>query len=236
MVDTSALARWFPGSTMTAEAKHPLGPAEVVSSLTSVGVVPVVTIDDESDGSSVVAALVRGGLTVVEITLRTTAGIRAIARAGEEVPSALIGAGSVCSAREARDAIEAGARFIVSPGLDEEVIVTARERGVIAIPGVATATELMRASNLGLELVKLFPAEVVGGVDLVRALSAVWPTVRFLPTGGISAVNAGSYLAHPQVVAVGGSWMVPLSLLRTRDWAGITAAAAEARLLAAGVS
>ncbi len=168
---------------------------------------------------------------MVEITLRTSAGIDAIGRVSSTLPTAIVGAGSVVSVAQTIAAIDAGARFIVSPGLDEEVVNTAREHGVPVIPGIATATELLRATALGVDVVKLFPAEVVGGTDLIRALSAVWADVRFMPTGGISAANAGSYLALDQVLAVGGSWMVPRSAVAAHDWASITAAAAAAREL-----
>ena len=116
----------------------------------------------------------------------------------------------------------------MSPGLDEGVIATARDRGVSVIPGIATATELMRAIQLGVDVVKLFPAEVVGGVGMIASLSAVWPDVRFMPTGGISPANARRYLALRQVLAVGGSWMVPRSAVAAGDWASITAAASAA--------
>lgn len=203
----------------------------IIDAIGDARVVPVVTIDDDRDSRHLTSALVDGGLPVVEITLRTRAAIDAI-RHATEVPAAVVGAGSVTSATAAEAAIDAGARFIVSPGLDDGVVATAQRRGVPVIPGIATATELMQAVNLGVGVVKLFPAEVVGGVALITALSAVWPDVRFMPTGGISAANAREYLAVQQVLAIGGSWMVPRAAVVSGDWASITVAAAEVVALA----
>jgi 2-dehydro-3-deoxyphosphogluconate aldolase/(4S)-4-hydroxy-2-oxoglutarate aldolase len=199
-----------------------------IDAMGEVRIVPVLTIDDVRTAPSLVSALVDGGLPVVEITLRTPVGIDAIRRAVADVPAAFVGAGSVTTAVAAAMAIDAGAQFIVSPGLDEGVITTAQDRGVPVIPGIATATELMRAMTLGAKVVKLFPAEVLGGVDMVNALAAVWPDVRFMPTGGISPANVHRYLAIRQVLAVGGSWMVPRSAVAAGDWASMTAAATAA--------
>jgi 2-dehydro-3-deoxyphosphogluconate aldolase / (4S)-4-hydroxy-2-oxoglutarate aldolase len=227
-VDAGSVAGRITGAAVTGEsAAH-----DVIDAIGDARVVPVVTVDDARDAPHLASALVDGGLPVVEITLRTPAAIDAIRRATAQVPGALVGAGSVTSAAAADDAIDAGARFIVSPGLHEGVVAAAGRRGVAVIPGIATATELMRAVNLGAEVVKLFPAEVVGGVGMITALSAVWPDVRFMPTGGISATNAREYLAVRQVLAIGGSWMVPRSAVASGDWASITVAAAAAVMLA----
>lgn len=193
--------------------------------LAAARILPVVTIDDAADAPALVAALVGAGLTTVEITLRTDAAVEAIRRAAAEVPEATVGAGTVTSAALATAAIDAGARFVVSPGLGMDVIDVADERGVPVFPGVATATELQQAVQLECSIVKLFPAEVIGGPRLIEALSSVWPQVRFVPTGGITASNAGNYLALNQVVAVGGSWMVPRAAIAGRDWSTITHAA-----------
>jgi 2-dehydro-3-deoxyphosphogluconate aldolase / (4S)-4-hydroxy-2-oxoglutarate aldolase len=203
--------------------------------LATTRVLPVVTIDDAADAPALVRALTGAGLAVVEITLRTDAALDAIRRASAEVPDAIVGAGSVTSATLATAAIDAGARFVVSPGLDPDVIRIADDEGVPAIPGVATATELQRAVHLGCSVVKLFPAELIGGPELIGALSAVWGDVRFVPTGGITEANAGRYLAHARVLAVGGSWMAPRVAIATRDWSTIaSAASAAARLAGAG--
>ena len=206
--------------------------AGVLASIATVRIVPVVTIDNAKDAPALASALVSGGLPVVEITLRTPSALEALEWAAAEVPAAIVGAGSVTSATAAVSAIDAGARFIVSPGLDEGVISTALDAGVPVIPGIATATELMQAMNLGVDVVKLFPAEVVGGVHMIRAMSAVWPDVRFMPTGGISPTNVGDYLALGQVLAVGGSWMVPRAAVEARDWASVTVEAGAAAELA----
>lgn len=209
------------------------GATDLVAALRAVGVVPVVTLHDAGRAADVTRSLVDGGLHVVEITLRTAAGLEAIAAARTANPTAVVGAGTVTTASQAREAIDAGASFLVGPGLDTAVVETARQRGVPAIPGIATPTELMRAAALGIDLVKLFPAAVLGGPAMVQALSAVWPEVRFLPTGGITAESAPEYLALPHVVAVGGSWMVPQAAVDAGDWDAITAAATAARPLGA---
>ncbi|NNF53957.1 MAG: bifunctional 4-hydroxy-2-oxoglutarate aldolase/2-dehydro-3-deoxy-phosphogluconate aldolase [Acidimicrobiales bacterium] len=193
-----------------------------------VRVVPVLTIEDAESAPNLVSALVAGGLRVVEVTLRTPAALQAIQRAANEVADAVVGAGSVTSSSAVGIAIDAGAQFIVSPGLDEGVITACLDRGVAVIPGIATASELLHAIALGVDVVKLFPAEVVGGPAMISALSAVWPDVRFMPTGGISATNARNYFTLPQVLAVGGSWMVSSSAVGTGDWASITASAVTA--------
>lgn len=203
----------------------------VTEALERAGVVPVVTIDDAGDAPELAAALVAGGLPAIEVTLRTPAGLDAIGHIATTTPAAIVGAGSVLSGSSAVDAIAAGARFIVSPGLDADIIAAANEQNVLAIPGIATATELWKAVDLGVDIVKLFPAEAIGGSALIKALSAVWPTVRFMPTGGIDPSNAEEYLALPQVVAVGGSWMVSPRMLAEQDWAAVTAAASAATRL-----
>lgn len=205
----------------------------VLDALGSVGVLPVVTIDEADRASALVGALLDGGATAVEITLRTPAALDAIRRAVEEVPGALVGAGTVTSVDALHAAVDAGAVFGVSPGLDPAVVDAARERGIAFLPGVATPTELMQAVTHGVEVVKLFPAEVLGGARMIAALSAVWPEVRFVPTGGISAAELSAYLALPQVVAVGGSWMVSRAAVVAGDWDAITRATVAAIATAA---
>jgi 2-dehydro-3-deoxyphosphogluconate aldolase / (4S)-4-hydroxy-2-oxoglutarate aldolase len=207
-------------------------PPDVFEVLASGRILPVVSIDDAGDAAALVSALVDGGLTAVEITLRTPAALDAIRHASAEVPAAMVGVGSVTSVAALHAAIDAGARFAVSPGLDDRVIDAARERAIPFLPGVATATELMRAVNRGVAVVKLFPAEPLGGPAIIEAFAAVWPGVRFVPTGGVSPANLQRYLAVPQVLGVGGSWMVPRDALAARDWSSITAAASAAVQLA----
>jgi 2-dehydro-3-deoxyphosphogluconate aldolase/(4S)-4-hydroxy-2-oxoglutarate aldolase len=209
-----------------ASTRRPADATGVIDAMGRVRVIPVVTVKKADDAVGLVLALVEGGLPVVEITLRTPTAMESIHRAATQVPEAIVGAGSVTSAANAAAAIDAGAQFIISPGLDQGVVETAHDRGTPVIPGVATATELMRAVALGVNVVKLFPAELVGGSAMITALSALWPDMRFVPTGGISPANAAEYLALPQVLAVGGSWMASGSAIASRDWASITEVAA----------
>jgi 2-dehydro-3-deoxyphosphogluconate aldolase/(4S)-4-hydroxy-2-oxoglutarate aldolase len=204
--------------------------ADPLELLRRIRVVPVVTIRDADDAVPLAEALLAGGLAVIEITLRTTAGLAAI-RAATAVRGTVVGAGTVTSGEQAEAALDAGARFVVSPGLVEEVVDACRERGVLALPGVATPTEMLRAVRLGLMAVKLFPAAPLGGPAMVRALAAVQPDLGFVPTGGIDLESARDYLAIPQVVAVGGSWMVPGSVLAARDWPAVTELAGECAAL-----
>jgi 2-dehydro-3-deoxyphosphogluconate aldolase/(4S)-4-hydroxy-2-oxoglutarate aldolase len=156
----------------------------------------------------------------VEVTFRTAAAAEAIASvAGRD--DVWVGAGTVTSSAQAEVAIGGGARFVVSPGFDDGVAAVCRERGVGYLPGVATATEVMRARAVGLDVVKLFPAEAVGGLSMVKALAAPFPDVRFVPTGGVDEARAADYLAHPAVLAVGGSWMVPREAVNAGDWARV---------------
>lgn len=205
---------------------------DVIDVLGAVRVLPVVTIDDAAQAVPLARALVDGGITAIEITLRTPVALDAIGRVAAAVPATVVGAGSVMSASDATAAVEAGARFVVSPGFDDDTVATARRHGVRAVPGVATATELQRAANSGVDVVKLFPASLVGGPALIEAMSAVWPSIRFVPTGGITASSAPDYLALPSVVAVGGSWMVPSTAVAAGDWPAVTSAAAHAVRLA----
>jgi 2-dehydro-3-deoxyphosphogluconate aldolase/(4S)-4-hydroxy-2-oxoglutarate aldolase len=207
------------------------GPAEVIEALRAARVVPVVTVRHPADGAPLTLALVEGGLPVVEITLRTAAGLEALRAAASGVPEALVGAGTVVTAEAAEAAIAAGARFIVSPGLVEPVVEACRRRGVLALPGIATPTELLRALALGCTTVKLFPASMLGGPPFLAALAALGTGASFVPTGGITLESAPSYLALAEVVAVGGSWMVPADRVAARDWDGIRALAASCAVL-----
>ena len=201
---------------------------QVLEQMQRHAVVPVVVIDDPTSAPALLEALSAGGLPVAEITFRTAAAADAIRAASRAHPDALLGAGSVLLPDQVDAAVDSGARFIVSPGLDEEVVTRARDRGVVSLPGCATPTNLMRARRLGLDVVKLFPAEPLGGLAMLRALAAPFPGLRFVPTGGIEPGNLAAYLAEPLVLAVGGSWMVKPGLLRTRDWSAVTKLAVEA--------
>jgi 2-dehydro-3-deoxyphosphogluconate aldolase/(4S)-4-hydroxy-2-oxoglutarate aldolase len=194
-------------------------------------VVPVIVLDDPRAAKPLAGALTAGGLPVAEVTFRTEAAEQTITAMAED-PALMIGAGTVISAGQVDRAVAAGARFVVSPGFSAEVVARCRQLDVPVLPGVATATELMAALDLGITTVKLFPAEPLGGVPTLRALGAVFPQVRFVPTGGISAANAPAYLAEPSVLAVGGSWMVAPGLLALHDWDAVSRLAAEAVQLA----
>ena len=195
-------------------------------------VVPVVVIDDAARAVPVARALVAGGLPIVEITLRTSAALEAIGAVAAEVPEAHVGAGTVLSEEQARAAVSAGARFIVSPGLHDGVVSAANELSVPVMPGVATPSEVQRAWNLGLRVLKYFPASLAGGIPMLKALSAVFRDIRFIPTGGISAENLPDYLEVPSVIACGGSWLTPSGAIADGDYARITRLAAEANAIA----
>lgn len=205
-------------------------PAGVLDQLHRARVVPVVTIREAADSVPLVEALVAGGLPVIEITLRTAAGLDSI-RQAVGVPGAVVGAGTVTTGKQAEAALDAGARFVVSPGMVDDVVEACRARGVLALPGIATPTEMIRAVALGCPAVKLFPAALLGGPSMIRALAALVPDLGFVPTGGIDLESAPGYLAIPQVLAVGGSWMVPGSVLAAHDWPAVVELAGECAAL-----
>jgi len=176
-------------------------------------VIPVVVVDSPGAARPLAAALADGGLPCAEVTLRTPAALEALHEMAGE-PGMLVGAGSVVSPSQVDQAVDAGARFVVSPGLSEAVLARCRVLGVPALPGVATAGEIMRAVELGVDVVKLFPAAQLGGPAGVRSLAAPFPSVRFVPTGGIGPGNLAAYLALDAVAGVGGSWMVSPELVR----------------------
>jgi 2-dehydro-3-deoxyphosphogluconate aldolase / (4S)-4-hydroxy-2-oxoglutarate aldolase len=197
--------------------------------LRALGVVPVVVLEDPAQGVDIARALAAGGLPCAEITLRTPGAEEAIREIARAVPDVLVGAGTVVRPEQVNLAVAAGARFLVSPGLDANIVRRARRLGVPLIPGVATATEALAALLQGVRLVKLFPAELTGGVPAVRTLASVFAELRFVPTGGIAAVDVPAYLAEPSVLAVGGSWLVPPGA----DAARVERLAAEAAAMAA---
>ncbi len=206
---------------------------DVLEALTAARLLPVVVIDDARTARPLAAALARGGLRCAEITLRTPAAEAAIGALAAD-PEVVVGAGTVLNAAQAARVIDAGARFIVTPGFSPQVVRHCQERSVPVFPGVATATELMAALDAGIETVKFFPAEQLGGVATLKALAAPFGTVRFIPTGGISVANLAAYLGHPAVLAAGGSWMVAASLLGAGDFDEITRLTAQAVAIAGG--
>ncbi len=192
---------------------------------------PLIALIQAADGESAVRtsrALLAGGISVIEVLLRNEAALDCLGAVAEQVPDAIVGAGTVLSAAQAEAALDAGAGFIVSPGLDERVIEVARSAGTPAFPGVCTATELQRAHNLGLEVVKFFPAQVAGGIPAIKALSSVFRAMRFIPTGGVAPANLADFLALPAVLACGGSWLTPASLVENGDFNGIRELAEQA--------
>ena len=191
-------------------------------------VVPVVVIEDASKAVPVARALIAGELPIIEITLRTGAAYDAIAAIAADVPEAFVGAGTVLNGDQARAAVSAGAGYIVSPGLHDGVVSAAKDMSVPVVPGVASASEVQRAWNHGLRVLKFFPASLAGGVPMLRALAAVFRDVEFIPTGGVSAKNLRDYLEVPSVIACGGSWLTPSSAIQSGGYAEITELAAEA--------
>ncbi|MGW4892850.1 bifunctional 4-hydroxy-2-oxoglutarate aldolase/2-dehydro-3-deoxy-phosphogluconate aldolase [Kitasatospora sp. NPDC004240] len=197
------------------------------SVLAGARVVPVLTVPSAATAGPLADALAAGGARCAEVTLRTP-GAESVLRTMAAHGGLAVGAGTVVTPEQAERAVEAGARFVVSPGFDEEVVARCRELGVPVVPGIATATELMSALKAGLDTVKLFPAEPLGGTGMLRALAAPFPRARFMPTGGIGLARLSDYLAHPAVRAVGGSWMATAAHLEHGDYDEIRRLTAEA--------
>jgi 2-dehydro-3-deoxyphosphogluconate aldolase/(4S)-4-hydroxy-2-oxoglutarate aldolase len=197
----------------------------VVETIAAGRLLPAVVLDDAAHAGRLADALLEGGLRCAEVMLRTDAAagvIRNLALHSEH-SDLLVGAGTVLSATQVDQAVDAGARFVVSPGFGPAVVARCQELGVPVFPGVTSPTEIMQALDAGLDTVKFFPAEQLGGVPMLKALSSPFRTVRFIPTGGVNSANVADYLAVPSVVAVGGTWMVAPDLLAARDWAAVTA-------------
>lgn len=207
---------------------------DVVETLKKVGVVPVVVIEDAAKAAPMAAALVEGGLNVVEVTFRTAVAADAIAAIRRDVPGAVVGAGTLLTPQMVRDAKEAGAAFGVAPGFDPAVVAAAKEAGLPFVPGVATASELSQALTAGAPMVKFFPAEAAGGVKMIKNLLGAFrfTGVKFMPTGGVNVGNLSEYLSVPEIVACGGTWLVPKDALAAGDWARIRRLAAEAAEIA----
>lgn len=194
-------------------------------------VIPVIILDRVADAAPLARALVAGGVKVLEVTLRTPVALACIEAIAKAVPEAIVGAGTIRSADDARAASDAGARFAVSPGLTEAVAAACSAVSLPLLPGVATPSEVMTARELGFSFVKLFPASVVGGVGMLKALASPFADVRFCPTGGITADTAPQYLALPNVAVVGGSWLTPADSVKKGEWSKITQLAVAAQAL-----
>lgn len=208
-------------------------PADINQILESAPVVPLVQADDPAIAVKTSRALGAGGLNVVEVVFRTDRALECLRAVADEVPEMIAGAGTVLSASQAEAAFDAGAQFIVSPGLDNGVVAAAKERGLPVYPGIVTPGEVQHAYNLGLEVVKFFPATIAGGIPALKALSSVFRTMRFMPTGGVSPGNLADFLGVPTVLACGGSWLTPADAIASGNYDKITTLAEEALQIAA---
>lgn len=197
-------------------------------------VIPVLKIENVADAVPLAQALTRGGLPAIEVTLRTPTALEAIRRISGEVEGAIVGAGTILDARQFDDAVAAGSRFIVSPGLTRQVLDAAAASEVPLLPGAITPGEIMTAREAGLDFLKFFPAEQAGGTAFLKSLASPFSGMKFCPTGGVTAKNAGAYLALPNVICVGGSWVAPDDLVKTGQWDAIEALAREASVLRPG--
>ena len=191
-------------------------------------IIPVIVLEDASLAVPLAQAILAGGISVLEITLRTPAALDAIKLISEQIPQASVGAGTVLKSAQLKQAKEAGASFIVSPGLSLDLIETASELEIPYLPGIVTASEAMLAQEFELNAVKFFPAESFGGVKTLKAYSQVFPQLKFCPTGGVSLENMENYLALSNVPAVGGTWLTPSELIKQQQWPAITQLVKEA--------
>ena len=202
---------------------------DVLKRLAGAGVVPVVVLDDAKDAVPTANALVAGGIDVMEITFRTAAARDSIAAVAASCPDMLVGAGTVITLDQCKAAVEAGAKFIVAPGFDAEVVKWCVDNGVAVTPGCVTPTEITAAMKLGLKVVKFFPANVYGGLNAMKALSGPFGSIKFIPTGGVNGQNVGEYIAAPFIHAVGGSWVCAKSDIAAGNFDKITALCKQAR-------
>ena len=201
---------------------------EVVKQLSLIGIVPVIKIDNAKDAAPLAKALINGGLPCAEVTFRTAAAKEAIAIIAKEYPDMIVGAGTVLTTAQVDDAIEAGAKFIVSPGFNPEIVKYCQSKGCPIVPGINNPTGIEQALTLGLDVVKFFPAEQSGGLNMIKAMSAPYGAVKFMPTGGINPGNVNDYLANPKILCCGGSWMVNPDMIAAGDFAGIEKLVREA--------
>jgi len=200
----------------------------ILDELYHIGIVPVIKIEDAKDAEPLAAALIMGGLPAAEVTFRTGAAADAIRAMTAAFPDLLVGAGTVLSVEQAKTAVAAGARFIVSPGLNPDVVRWCQANGVPVVPGINDPTGIEQALCLGLKTVKFFPAEASGGVAMIKAMSAPYGDVTFMPTGGIGPDNLRDYLAFSKIIACGGSWMVKPDMIAAGDFAGVEKKVREA--------
>ena len=194
----------------------------------AIGIIPVVVLDDAKDALPLGKVLCDGGLPCAEVTFRTSAAAEAIATMSKEFPEMLVGAGTVLTTEQVDRAISAGAKFIVSPGFDPVVVKYCLEKNIPVTPGTQTASEMLAAMNLGLKVVKFFPAETSGGLASIKGITAALTELKFMPTGGINAKNVRDYLAFDKIIACGGSWMVKKDLIKAGKWEELSALVKEA--------
>ena len=199
----------------------------VLEQIQKTGIIPVVVLDDAKDAEPLAKALCEGGLPCAEVTFRTEAAEECIRIMSEKFPEMLVGAGTVLTTKQVDRAVAAGAKFIVSPGLNPRIVKYCVEKGIVITPGCANASDMEQALENGLEVVKFFPAEPAGGLNMIKALAAPYVGLKFMPTGGISPKNVRDYLAYNRIIACGGSWMVKNDLVKAGDFAAITEMAKE---------
>lgn len=194
-------------------------------------VIPVLTIDEVAQAVPLARALHAGGIPVIEVTLRTKAALKACEAIARECPEVVLGIGTVLTPGHVQDAKNAGAKFLVTPGTSETLGLALAESGLAALPGAGTVSEMVALMEMGFTEMKFFPAEAAGGVDYLKSVAGPLAELKFCPTGGVSPGNAATYLALPNVMCVGGSWITPKAAMASGDWAGITRLAAEAAKL-----
>ncbi|MDR0290376.1 MAG: bifunctional 4-hydroxy-2-oxoglutarate aldolase/2-dehydro-3-deoxy-phosphogluconate aldolase [Treponema sp.] len=200
----------------------------ILEKLEQIGIVPVIKIDDAEKAVPLAEALAAGGIPCAELTFRTAQAEEAIRRIAKEVPDVLLGAGTVLNTEQVDRAIGAGAQFVVSPGFNPKVVAYCRQKGILVAPGCANPSDIEQALDFGLEAVKFFPAEQAGGLDYIKAISAPYPGLKFMPTGGINTGNIAKYIAFKKILACGGSWMASPDLINAGDFEKIAALSREA--------
>lgn len=201
---------------------------KVLEEFSKIGIIPVIALDDVADAAPLAKALCDGGLPCAEVTFRTDAAEESIRIMAEQFPEMLVGAGTVLTTEQVDRAVNAGAKFIVSPGLNPKVVAYCVEKGIPVTPGCSNPSDVETAIELGLDVVKFFPAEAAGGLNMIKSMAAPYTKMKFMPTGGINAKNITSYLDFKKIIACGGSWMVNKDMIAAKDWNGITALTKEA--------
>lgn len=201
---------------------------KVLEEFSKIGIIPVIALDNVEDAAPLAKALIDGGLPCAEVTFRTAAAEESIRIMSEQFPEMLVGAGTVLTTEQVDRAVNAGAKFIVSPGLNPKIVKYCIEKGVPITPGCSNPSDVEVAIELGLDVVKFFPAEAAGGLNMIKSMAAPYTKMKFMPTGGINAKNLTNYLDFKKIIACGGSWMVNKDMIAAKDWAGITKLTREA--------